>query len=186
MAAITKKIAAQYTSSSRKHSHPPPTTSTNSRRAKKPRVTIADSPSQEENGESPTLNLHHDVFQTADSDASTAMNNDSDDNEAGDKLRGAHGQFVPDQKKIRLESYNKIDRDNVYAMVARHREVFMERAFREGTGAGNVICRPQAELDNIIFVLENWHVKENLHAMEDGELKDALVKFRETHSNGYK
>ena len=184
MAEITKKIAAQNTSSSRKHSHPPPT-STNSRRTKKPRVTIADSPSHEE-GESPTLNLNRDVFQTADSDSSSAMDNDSDDNEAGDKLRGAHGQFVPDQNKIRLETYNEIDQENVYAMVARHREVFMERAFREGSGAGNVICRPQAELDNIIFVLENWHVKENLNAMEDGELKDALVKFRETHSNGYK
>ncbi len=29
-------------------------------------------------------------------------------------------------------------------------------------------------------------MKENLHTMEDGEMKDALVKFWEMHSNGYK
>ena len=185
MAAITKKINSQSsTASSAKQTHPRPSSSTN-KRSKKHRVTTEARSSQDADGQPPTVNLNRDVFNSADSDASSAVDDESD-NEGGDKLRGVHGQFIPDQRKINFDTYNQIDQDNVYAMVARHREVFMERAFREGTGAGNVICRPQAELDNIIFVLENWHVKENLHAMEDGEMKDALVKFRETHSNGYK
>lgn len=73
------------------------------------------------------------------------------------------------------------------AMVARHREVFMERAFGgDEEQANNVICRPQAELNEIIFILEHWEVGVSLKSIEDPEQFRVVKAFRDTHKAGYK
>ena len=53
-------------------------------------------------------------------------------------------------------------------MVDRHSEVFMERAFGgDDDRADNAIVRPQAEVDEILFVLEHWEVDVPLKSLLD-------------------
>jgi len=68
-----------------------------------------------------------------------------------------------------------------YDMIQRHREVFMDRAFGgDEDQANNVICRPQDELDHIIFILEHWDVDTPLKSIEDPEHYKAMKDFCDT------
>ena len=72
-------------------------------------------------------------------------------------------------------------------MVGRHRQVFMERAFSDDEEeANNNICRPQKEIDEIIFLLEHWEVDTTLKSVTDPDHFRILKRFHETHRKGYK
>lgn len=75
------------------------------------------------------------------------------------------------------------DEDDI---VGRHRQVFMQRAFGDFEAAGNAICRPQEELDQIIFVLKHWEIDMSVKEINDPEMYRAVKAFRETHKSGYK
>jgi len=69
------------------------------------------------------------------------------------------------------------DEDDI---VGRHRQVFMQRAFGDFEAAGNAICRPQEELDQIIFVLQHWEIDMSVKEINDPEMYRAVKAFRET------
>jgi hypothetical protein len=73
-------------------------------------------------------------------------------------------------------------------MVGLHHLVFMERAFGADVNepAGNLIVRPQSEIDQIIFVLEHWEVGVPLKSIVDPKHFKAVKAFRETHKPAYK
>jgi hypothetical protein len=88
---------------------------------------------------------------------------------------------------LTVEPQSEISSSNVHYMVTRHREVFMERAFGERKSrAYNELCKTQAELDHIQFVLENWEPHVHLKSISDLDHKDKIRKFRESNMNGYK
>lgn len=93
------------------------------------------------------------------------------------------------------------DEDNplLQEMIEKHRRLFMARAFppipvdegdedvedKEEKDKG-LWCRPQEELDYIVFVLSNWQTGVNLKFMPAGPEKDKLTKFRRAHKGGNK
>ena len=113
---------------------------------------------------------------------------DSDDN-AASKTAAFAAEFFDDKTD---EGMNKEDQDNIEEqdadMVGRHRLVFMERAFGADVNepSGNLIVRPQSEIDQIIFVLEHWEVDVPLKSIADPEHFKAVKAFRETHKQAYK
>ena len=71
-------------------------------------------------------------------------------------------------------------------MVGQHHIVFMERTFSDDEEQGNnKICRPQKEIDEIIFLLEHWEVDTALKSITDPEHYRILKQFHETHRKGY-
>ena len=75
------------------------------------------------------------------------------------------------------------------AMVQRHREIFMARAFppSESDEAHNLLsCGPQQEHDYIEHVHTHWQAGVNLKQMEPGSEKDKLIKFCCEHKGGNK
>jgi hypothetical protein len=85
------------------------------------------------------------------------------------------------------ESQKGNDSSSVPAFVRQHRAVFMEQAFGPGkTRASNELCKPQAELDRIVSVLENWEPHVNLKSVEDVQRQKQIRTFRQANPNGYK
>ena len=88
------------------------------------------------------------------------------------------------------------DEDNplLREMIDKHRRLFMSRAFppipvdgdNEDDADRGLWCRPQQELDYIVFVLSNWQTNVNLKTMSAGPEKDKLTKFRREHKGGNK
>jgi hypothetical protein len=83
------------------------------------------------------------------------------------------------------------DRNNpvLMAMVQRHREIFMARAFpllQPDDADYMVWCRPQEELNYIIHVLDNWQVGVNLKQVDPGPEKEQLSKFWRENKLGNK
>jgi hypothetical protein len=93
-----------------------------------------------------------------------------------------------------LKVLNDNDNPLVLEMIAKHRHAFMSRAFPSGTSVPEdedvadtqLWCRPQEELDHIVYVLSNWKPHVNLKEAEPGIERDLLAKFRREHRNGNK
>ena len=72
----------------------------------------------------------------------------------------------------------------------------MQRAFSVRTHATDVplttasasikMCRPQNDIDYIIYVLKNWHVGINIKNMDPCPERDSISKFRKANNNGAK
>jgi hypothetical protein len=87
---------------------------------------------------------------------------------------------------------------NTATVVAAHQLKFMQRAFppkpandgkkkiQGATGASITACRPQSEVDYIMFVLMHWQVGVKLTDMNSGTERDRLQKFHKQHCNGTK
>ncbi len=87
---------------------------------------------------------------------------------------------------------------NTAAAVAVHWLEFMQRAFphqpanvgkakTQGAAAASIkACRPQSEVDYIVYVLMNWQVGIRLTELNPGTERDRLRGFRRMHHNGPK
>jgi hypothetical protein len=87
---------------------------------------------------------------------------------------------------------------NTAAAVAVHQLEFMQRAFppqlanvgkakTQGAAAASIkACRPQSEIDYIVYVLMNWQVGIRLTELNPGTERDRLQGFRRKHHNGPK
>jgi hypothetical protein len=87
---------------------------------------------------------------------------------------------------------------NTATAVAAHRLEFMQRAFppqpanvgkakTQGAAAASIkACRPQSEVDYIVYVLMNWQVGVRLTKLNPGTERDRLQGFRRKHRNGPK
>lgn len=95
---------------------------------------------------------------------------------------------VAERVEVRSVDFSGIDDgDEDEDIVGRHRQVFFDRAFGEDEDhANNAICRPEAEIQHIIFVLQHWEVDMVLKSIDDPEHYRAVKEFRETHKYGYK
>ena len=81
-------------------------------------------------------------------------------------------------------------------LVEKHRQEFMKRAFSVRTHAADVplttasasikMCRPQKDLDYIIYILQNWRVGVNIKLMDPCPERDSISKFRKANNNGAK
>lgn len=134
-------------------------------------------------------NNHHDYEDGSDDDYVEREEDEDEDNDNDDHAPGdanADTSAAVDSK-YGWEQDTAPGFTDAAAMIARHREVFMERAFGgDEEQANNVICRPQAELNEIIFILEHWKVGVSLKAIKNPEEFRVIKKFRDTHKNGYK
>ena len=82
--------------------------------------------------------------------------------------------------------------------MAAHRLEFMQRDFphqpanvgkakTQGAAAASIkACRPQSEVDYIVYVLMNWQVGVRLTELNPGTERDRLGCFRRKHRNGPK
>jgi hypothetical protein len=76
------------------------------------------------------------------------------------------------------------------AMIDKHHQVFMERAFP--TPQSNIpdailsICRPQEELDYIRYCVEHWEVGTVIKEMQPGPARDRLSRFCKNNPKGNK
>ena len=121
------------------------------------------------------------VIDDSDDEDNSHVDNDGEDGDCIDTDTHNDPEQQPDE--------DDIDPAQQWAMTARHREVFMERAFGDDEeGANNsILCRPQNEIDHIIFVLEHWEVGVRISSlMHDKERYRAVKQFRESHKEGYK
>jgi hypothetical protein len=86
---------------------------------------------------------------------------------------------------------------NTAAVVAAHRLEFMQRAFppqpavgkatTQGAAAVSIkACRPQGEVDYIVYILMHWQVGVRLTELNLGTERDRLQLFRKKHCNGPK
>ena len=82
-------------------------------------------------------------------------------------------------------------------LVQSHYRVFMERAFPpdaevvdfdnpQKKSASILACRPQAELDYVLYVVREWQFGVSVNTMSPGPDKDRLVEFRWNHPRGNK
>jgi len=81
-------------------------------------------------------------------------------------------------------------------LIEKHRQEFMKRAFSVRSLAADVplttasasikMCRPQKDIDYIIYVLKNWHVGVNIKNMNPCPERDSISKFRRANHNGAK
>jgi hypothetical protein len=72
-------------------------------------------------------------------------------------------------------------------LIEKHRQEFMKRAFSVRTLAADVplttasasikMCRPQKDIDYIIYVLKNWCVDVNIRDMDPCPERDSISKF---------
>jgi hypothetical protein len=80
-------------------------------------------------------------------------------------------------------------------LVEKHHQEFMKRAFSSvRTHAADVplttasasikMCRPQKDLDYIIYILKNWRVGVNIKLMDPCPERDSISKFRKANNNG--
>ncbi len=84
------------------------------------------------------------------------------------------------------------------AVVVAHRLEFMQRAFphqpanvgkakTQGAAAASIkACRPQSEVDYIVYILMHWQVGVQLTELNPGNERDRLQLFRKKHRNGPK
>jgi hypothetical protein len=84
---------------------------------------------------------------------------------------------------------------NTATVIATHHLKFMQRAFpprpadegkkktQGGTAASITACRPQSELDYIMYVLMHWQVGIKLTDMNPGTEMDRLKRFCRQHCN---
>jgi hypothetical protein len=80
-------------------------------------------------------------------------------------------------------------------LIEKHRQEFMKRAFSVRTLASDVplttasasikMCRPQKDIDYIIYVL-NWRVGVNIKVIDPCPERDSISKFRRANHNGAK
>jgi hypothetical protein len=97
-----------------------------------------------------------------------------------------------------LSELKKLDDDDnplVCEMIANYRHTFMSRAFLshstslpevEDVADMQLWCRPQEELDYIVYVLSNWKADINLKTTQPGIERDELIKFCREHKGGDK
>ena len=81
-------------------------------------------------------------------------------------------------------------------LIEKHRQEFMKRAFSVRTLAADVplttasasikMCRPQKDLDYIIYILKNWRVGINIKLMDPCPERESISKFRKANHNGAK
>jgi hypothetical protein len=81
-------------------------------------------------------------------------------------------------------------------LIEKHRQEFMKRAFSVRTLAADVplitasasikMCRPQQDIDYIIYVLQNWCVGVNVKLMDPCSERDSIRKFRRANHNSAK
>ncbi len=79
-------------------------------------------------------------------------------------------------------------------LIEKHRHEFMKRTFSVRTLAADVplttasasikMCRPQKDIDYIIYVLKNWRVGVNIKLMDPCPERASISKFRKANHNG--
>ncbi len=108
---------------------------------------------------------------------------DDDDDDDGRKKKHDDTDFFPvtstaeEQRRLIDNNLNPV----LLAMIDRHRKIFMAKAFppvQEDAADYMLWCRPQAELDYIIHVLNNWQEGVRLKEVPPGPERDRLAKFR--------
>jgi len=121
------------------------------------------------------------------------LDDDDDDNDIGTASHGTgkDDDYVPITSAAANNDAAPDFDDNpvTLAMLQRHREIFMQRAFPPDMPADedNLLwCRPQEEHEYIIHVIQNWQYGVNLKQMPPGPAREKLVKFRRKHKGGNK
>jgi hypothetical protein len=81
-------------------------------------------------------------------------------------------------------------------LIEKHHQEFMKRAFSVRTLAVDVplttasasirMCRPQKDIDYIIYILKNWRVGINIKLMDPCPERESFSKFRKANHNGAK
>ncbi len=85
---------------------------------------------------------------------------------------------------------------NTITVIAAHRLEFMQRAPQpanvgkkktQGAAAAFIkACRPQSEVDYIMYILMHWQVGIQVTDLNPGTARDRLQKFQRQHRNGPK
>ncbi len=133
-----------------------------------------------------------------DKDEDDDDDDDADDDDARDG--GKHGKrddtdFLPvtalasDEQDMLRQRMKDQKNAVLQKLIARHREVFIARAFPTLAEDGEdymLWCRPQQELNYIIHVLSNWRVGVSLKAMTPGQEKENIANFRRKNKLGNK
>ena len=112
---------------------------------------------------------------------------DDDDGTQNNKNKNdGNEDFLPTTSAAESPTID-LDNDNpvLQEMIKKHRSVFMSRAFPPTLAGGTNLttdiqlwCRPQEELDYIVFVLSNWQPNINLKTMEPGPEREHLTSSR--------
>ncbi len=98
---------------------------------------------------------------------------------------------------MRQRDTRRLAEFNTASVVAAHWLEFMQRAFTpqpaigkaktQGAAAGSIkACRPQGEVDYIVYILMHWQVGIRLTELNPGTERDRLQLFRRKHRNGPK
>ena len=130
--------------------------------------------------------------QINDDDDDGDYDDDDDDDDDNDGTQNKNGNnndgnedFVPTTSAAESPTVD-LDNDNpvLQEMIEKHRTVFMSHAFPPALAGGTNLtdiqlwCRPQEELDYIVFVLSNWQPNVNLKTMEPGPEREHLTSSR--------
>ena len=129
-----------------------------------------------------------DDFYGEDDDDDDGKDDDDDEDPA------VEDDFLPTTSSVEVPRADP-DKDNpvLRELIEKHRQVFMSRAFpdtpdgeEEKENDDQLWCRPQKELDYIVFVMNNWQPHIHLKTATPGPERDELTKFRREHKGGNK
>jgi hypothetical protein len=99
---------------------------------------------------------------------------------------------------VRQQDGRRLAEFNTAAVVAAHWLEFMQRAFlpqpanvgkakTQGAASASIkACRPQSEVDYIVYILIHWQVGVRLTELNPGTKRDRLQLYRRKHRNGPK
>lgn len=157
------------------------------------------SPTQQSDHQEKSVQLQRNPLPGQRGDALKKIINDDDDgdydDDDGDDDDGTQNNknkndgnedFLPTTSAAESPTID-LDNDNpvLQEMIKKHRSVFMSRAFPPTLAGGTNLttdiqlwCRPQEELDYIVFVLSNWQPNINLKTMEPGPEREHLTSSR--------
>jgi hypothetical protein len=99
---------------------------------------------------------------------------------------------------VRQQDNRRLAEFNTATVVVAHQLEFMQRAFppqpanvgkkkTQGAAAASIeACRPQSEVDYIMYILMHWQVGIRLTDLNPGTERDRLKTFQRKHRNGPK
>ena len=115
-----------------------------------------------------------------------------DDEDGGDKyddeddnIPATNGSIVSTGHDIEVDYFIA---EKAVELIEKHHQEFMKRTFSVRTLATDVplttasasikMCRPQKDIDYIIYILKNWHVGITIKFMDPCPEKESISKFR--------
>jgi hypothetical protein len=126
----------------------------------------------------------------------SSFDKDEDDSDSGNEKDGKERDYIPVTNQAVNDLMEGTDVGDLAAIIASHKNAFMERAFPPGKeknylnakskSASIPSCQPKSELDYIIYVVSNWQVGVQIWSMTPGYKRDSLLHFHCQHKKGNK